>query len=212
MLLGGIEAGGTKMVCGIGDENGVLKDRVSFPTRQPEETFKDMIRYFEKWSIEALGIACFGPVDLNRNSATYGYITTTPKKGWANCDIVGTMKKALQVPVGFDTDVNGAVLGEVTWGAARGCETAIYITIGTGVGVGVYCNNGLVHGLVHPEGGHILLPRQGIVPSIPTVWNLWPAVPPLWNDGEHRQQNWRIVRKYGKWRPIISHRQLQIIF
>ena len=160
MLLGGIEAGGTKMVCGIGDENGILKERVSFPTRHPEETFEDMIGYFKKWDIEALGIGCFGPVDLNRKSETYGYITTTPKKGWANCDIVGTLKKAVQVPVGFDTDVNGAVLGEVTWGAAKGCESAIYITIGTGVGVGVYCNNGLVHGLVHPEGGHILLARH----------------------------------------------------
>ena len=160
MLLGGIEAGGTKMVCGIGDENGTLKERVSFPTRQPEETFEDIINYFKKWEIEALGIGCFGPVDLNRNSKTYGYITTTPKPGWANCDIVGTLKNALQVPVGFDTDVNGAALGEVTWGAAKGCDSAIYITIGTGVGVGVYVNGGLLHGLVHPEGGHILLSKH----------------------------------------------------
>ena len=160
MLLGGIEAGGTKMVCGIGDEKGNLLDRISFPTRQPEETFEDMISYFKKFKIEALGIGCFGPVDLNRNSKTYGYITTTPKPGWANCNIVGIMKEALQVPVGFDTDVNGAVLGEVTWGAAKDCESAIYITIGTGVGVGVYVNGGLLHGLVHPEGGHTLLSRH----------------------------------------------------
>lgn len=160
MLIGGIEAGGTKMVCGIGDENGVLRDRASFPTRNPEETFADMISYFKKWDIKALGIGCFGPVDLNRNSKTYGYITTTPKKGWEYCNIVGAMKDALGIPVGFDTDVNGAVLGEVTWGAARGCETAIYITVGTGVGVGVYCNGGLVHGLVHPEGGHVILSRH----------------------------------------------------
>lgn len=160
MILGGIEAGGTKMVCGIGDENGVLKERVSFPTRQPEETFRDMIGYFRERKIEALGIGCFGPVDLNRNSKTYGYITSTPKPGWANCDIVGTFRRELNVPVGFDTDVNGAVLGEVTWGAAKGCDSALYITIGTGVGVGVYINGSLLHGLVHPEAGHISLAKH----------------------------------------------------
>ena len=160
MLIGGIEAGGTKMVCAVGDENGVVKDRTSFPTRQPEETFADMIAYYRNWDIQALGIGCFGPLDLNRQSRTYGYITKTPKPGWGNCDIVGAFKDALGVPVGFDTDVNGAVLGEVTWGAAKGLDSAIYITIGTGVGVGVYVNGGLLHGLVHPEGGHILLIRH----------------------------------------------------
>lgn len=148
------------MVCAVGDENGVVKDRTSFPTRQPEETFADMIAYYRNWDIQALGIGCFGPLDLNRQSRTYGYITKTPKPGWGNCDIVGAFKDALGVPVGFDTDVNGAVLGEVTWGAAKGLDSAIYITIGTGVGVGVYVNGGLLHGLVHPEGGHILLIRH----------------------------------------------------
>lgn len=160
MLIGGIEAGGTKMVCAVGDENGVIKDRTSFPTRQPEETFADMIAYYRNWDIQALGIGCFGPLDLNRQSRTYGYITKTPKPGWGNCDIVGAFKDALGVPVGFDTDVNGAVLGEVTWGAAKGLDSAIYITIGTGVGVGVYANGGLLHGLIHPEGGHMLLAKH----------------------------------------------------
>lgn len=148
------------MVCAVGDENGVIKDRTSFPTRQPEETFADMIAYYKNWDIQALGIGCFGPVDLNRQSRTYGYITKTPKPGWGNCDIVGAFKDALGVPVGFDTDVNGAVLGEVTWGAAKGLDSAIYITIGTGVGVGVYANGGLLHGLIHPEGGHMLLAKH----------------------------------------------------
>lgn len=160
MLIGGIEAGGTKMVCAVGDENGVILDRVSFPTRQPEETFADMIAYYKDKDIKALGIGCFGPVDLNRKSKTYGYITKTPKAGWSNCNIVGAFEEALGVPVGFDTDVNGAVLGEVTWGAAKGLDSAIYITIGTGVGVGVFVNGGLLHGLVHPEGGHILLMKH----------------------------------------------------
>lgn len=160
MLIGGIEAGGTKMVCAIGDENGKLIDRKSFPTRGPEETFRDIIGYFKEWEIEALGVGCFGPVDLKKNSSTYGYITSTPKPGWKMCNVVGTLKDALQIPIGFDTDVNGAVLGEVTWGAAKGAESAIYITIGTGVGVGVYVNGNLLHGLVHPEAGHMLVQRH----------------------------------------------------
>ena len=97
MLIGGIEAGGTKMVCAVGDENGVVKDRTSFPTRQPEETFADMIAYYRNWDIQALGIGCFGPLDLNRQSRTYGYITKTPKPGWGNCDIVGAFKDARRV-------------------------------------------------------------------------------------------------------------------
>ncbi|RKJ21889.1 ROK family protein [bacterium D16-50] len=160
MLIGGIEAGGTKMVCAVGDESGKVMDRVSFPTRQPEETFRDLIDYFKGRDIQALGVGCFGPLDLNKDSKTYGYITKTPKKGWEYCDVVGMLKNALNVPVGFDTDVNGAVLGEVTWGAAKGAESAIYITVGTGVGVGVYVNGGLLHGLVHPEAGHMLLGRH----------------------------------------------------
>lgn len=160
MRIGGIEAGGTKMVCAIGDEKGELFERVTIPTRQPEETFEEMIRYFSDKQIEALGIGCFGPVDLNCSSATYGFITSTPKPGWKNTDVVGRFQKALSVPVGFDTDVNGAILGEVMLGAAKGCENAIYITVGTGIGVGVYVNGGLLHGLVHPEGGHILLAKH----------------------------------------------------
>ena len=160
MRIGGIEAGGTKMVCAVGDENGRLLDRITIPTRLPETTIPEMISYFKKWKIEALGIACFGPVDLNKNSETYGYITETPKEGWRNYPIVKAFKDALDIPVGFDTDVNGAVLGEVTYGAAKGCESAIYITVGTGIGAGVYCNGKLLHGLVHPEAGHILLPKH----------------------------------------------------
>lgn len=160
MMFGGIEAGGTKMVCAVGDENGEIIDKTTFPTRQPEETFHNLIRYFMPWDIKALGIGCFGPVDLNRQSKTYGYITKTPKEGWENCDVVGTFETALGIPVGFDTDVNGAILGEVTWGAAKGMENAIYITVGTGVGVGVYLNGRLLHGLVHPEAGHILIAKH----------------------------------------------------
>ncbi len=117
----------------------------------------------ERWkgqSVEALGIGCFGPVDLDPASGTYGFITTTPKLAWRNCDICGYFRERLKVPVGFDTDVNGSMLGEATWGCARGLDTAIYITVGTGVGVGVLAGGRLLHGMQHPEGGHILLPRR----------------------------------------------------
>lgn len=159
-MLAGIEAGGTKMVCAVSDAELNLKGSAVFPTTTPQETIAEMINYFRKFDIDAVGIGSFGPIDLNPKSSTYGYITKTPKTGWSDFDFVGVFKKAFGVPVGFDTDVNAAILGEVYKGAAYGCNNAIYITIGTGVGVGVYCNGGLVHGLVHPEAGHILLNRH----------------------------------------------------
>lgn len=160
MRLGALEAGGTKMVCAIGDENGKIFERVSMPTETPKITIPRLIAWFADKQIEALGIGCFGPIDLNRSSETYGYITTTPKLAWANYDIVGAFKAALGVPVGFDTDVNGSALGEATWGITRGLDNSIYITIGTGVGVGVISNGKLLHGMLHPEGGHILLKKH----------------------------------------------------
>ena len=159
-MLAGIEAGGTKMVCAVSDAELNLKGSAVFPTTTPQETIAEIINYFRKFDIDAVGIGSFGPIDLNPKSSTYGYITKTPKTGWSDFDFVGVFKKAFGVPVGFDTDVNAAILGEVYKGAAYGCNNAIYITIGTGVGVGVYCNGGLVHGLVHPEAGHILLNRH----------------------------------------------------
>lgn len=160
MKIGALEAGGTKMVCAIGDEYGRIEKRVSFPTQTPKETLPQILEFFGNEKIAALGIGCFGPVELDRKSPVYGYITSTPKLAWANYDIVGKFAKVLGVPVGFDTDVNGAALGEVFFGAAKGCDPAIYITIGTGVGVGVYINGALLHGLIHPEAGHILITRR----------------------------------------------------
>lgn len=160
MILGALEAGGTKMVCAVGNEKGEILDRMSIPTETPEVTMPVMAEYFRKWEVRALGIGCFGPIDLNRNSRTYGYITTTPKLAWKNYDICGYFREQLKVPVGFDTDVNGSMLGEATWGCARGLDSAIYITVGTGVGVGVLADGKLLHGMLHPEGGHILIPRR----------------------------------------------------
>lgn len=165
-LYGALEAGGTKMVCAIGDENGNILERISIPTRTPAETMGPMIDFFRGKGIRALGIGCFGPVDLNKKSPTYGYITSTPKLAWQNFPIVAEFQKALGVPVGFDTDVNAAALGEATWGCTKDVENSIYITVGTGVGVGVIIGGKPYHGMMHPEGGHILLARHPEDPMV----------------------------------------------
>lgn len=159
MIIGALEAGGTKMVCAIGDEKGNIIKRSVFPTQTPDITMPLLIDFFSNEGIEALGIGCFGPIDPNKNSKFYGYITSTPKLAWRNYNIVETLKKALNVPIGFDTDVNAAALGEAAWGALKNCEVVMYITVGTGVGVGVCINEKPLHGLMHPEAGHILLRR-----------------------------------------------------
>lgn len=160
MILGALEAGGTKMVCAIGNEKGEIAEQISIPTRTPETTIPEMISYFREKKVEALGIGCFGPIDPDRSSGTYGYITSTPKLAWANYNIVGAFEEALGCPVGFDTDVNGSVLGEVTFGQAKGKKCVIYITIGTGVGAGVYIEGKLLHGMLHPEAGHVLIQKR----------------------------------------------------
>ena len=155
MVIGALEVGGTKMVCAIGDENGIIKEQISIPTVSPEKTFPEIKEYFNDKNIEAIGIGCFGQIDLNRDSKTYGYITETPKIPWRNCDIVGEFKRSFNIPVGFDTDVNASLLGEHTYGMAKDCDTAIYITVGTGIGLGVMANGKLLHGMLHPEAGHL---------------------------------------------------------
>jgi fructokinase len=161
---GGIEAGGTKFVCALGSGPDDLREEERFPTTTPEETIDRCIAYFEEHRrrepIAAIGISSFGPVDPHPESPTWGYITTTPKPGWGQIPFAGRLAEALGVPVGFDTDVNGAALGENRWGAARGLDTFIYLTIGTGIGGGGLVGGKLMHGLVHPEMGHVRLPRD----------------------------------------------------
>ena len=157
MRLGALEAGGTKMVCAIGDENGNVFERMSFPTRMPEETMPGIINYFRERPVEALGISSFGPLNLNKQNPNFGDITTTPKPGWQNYPLLRTLAAALNVPVGIDTDVNGAALAEARLGAGRGLDSLVYYTIGTGVGGGAVVEGRLLHGLVHPEMGHMLL-------------------------------------------------------
>ena len=157
MVYGALEAGGTKMVCALGDENGKILEQVSIPTETPEVTLPKIVDYFKGKEIKSLGIAAFGPVDVDPASPTYGYITSTPKPGWADCNIKGYMEKALGVPTGFDHDVGGSLIGEATYGCAKGMKTAVYFTVGTGVGAGIMIDGHIHHGVACPEFGHILM-------------------------------------------------------
>jgi fructokinase len=160
-MLGGIEAGGTKWVCAIGTGPEDIRASTTFPTTTPEETLRCAARFFaDNGPITALGIGSFGPIDLRRSSPAWGTITTTPKPGWTNVDVVSPLGEALDVPIAFDTDVNAAALGEHRWGAAAGLETFCYITVGTGIGGGGMVNGHLLHGLLHPEFGHMRIPHD----------------------------------------------------
>ncbi len=197
-LYGGIEGGGTKYVCAVSDEHGTILIRERFPTEDPQSTIQAAIDFFKRFeaergeSLAALGLASFGPVDLNPRSEFYGYITTTPKAGWQFADFAGRVQRAFEgVPVGFDTDVNGAALGEHRWGAAQHWDTFIYITVGTGIGGGGMVGGKLMHGLIHPEMGHILLPMRsddpldrGVCPFHPNCLEglaCGPAIQARWN-------------------------------
>ncbi|TGA97510.1 ROK family protein [Sporolactobacillus shoreae] len=160
MYLGGIEAGGTKFVCAVGDGQGNVLAKERIATTDTETTLRGVISFFKNFEIDGLGIGSFGPVDLNQESPTYGYITSTPKSGWANYPFVKTMEDELHVPVGLTTDVNAAALGELYNGAAKGLDGCLYITVGTGVGAGLVSQKRLLQGLLHPEMGHILLRRH----------------------------------------------------
>lgn len=154
---GALEAGGTKMVLSIFSENGEILDHKSVPTLKPEETMPVMIDYFKQHDLSALGIGCFGPLDLNETSPTFGCITATPKLAWRNYPIRQIFADVLGIPIGIDTDVNGAALAELQLGAAKGLESCVYITIGTGIGGGVVMGGKPVHGMMHPELGHQLV-------------------------------------------------------
>jgi fructokinase len=168
LVVGGIEAGGTKFVCAVGhgpEDVRQPRNRQEFPTGDnPGRLISQVVAWFQEQQqrqpLAAIGIASFGPVDLVKGSPTYGHITSTPKPGWANTDLAGPIQKALgNIPIGFDTDTNGAGLGEFYWGKASGLDDFVYITIGTGIGAGGMVGGQIAHGLVHPETGHLRLPR-----------------------------------------------------
>ena len=161
-VFGGVEGGGTKFVLLIGTGPDDIVDETQFPTTTPVETLDQVVEFFarprEGARLAAIGVSSFGPIDPDPTSPTYGYITTTPKLGWAHTDVAGLLRERLGVPVGWDTDTNGAALGERRWGAGRDADPLYYITVGTGIGGGGLVNGRLLHGLMHPEMGHLLLP------------------------------------------------------
>lgn len=163
-LFGGIESGGTKFVCLVGNRPDHLVEE-RFPTTSPSETIDRAIEFFlpyvQSGELAAVGIASFGPLDLNQSSKTYGYITTTPKPGWRQVDLHGEIRRGLKVPVAFDTDVNAAAFGEQYWVPEnKSLDPFLYITVGTGIGVGVIANGSPLHGLIHPEAGHVAIPHD----------------------------------------------------
>jgi len=164
-LYAAVEAGGTKFVCLLGGGPDDVRAEARFATTSPEATLRQVLGFFREASARhgapaAAGVASFGPVDLHPSSPTYGFITSTPKPLWARTDMVGPLRQALGVPVGFDTDVNAAALGEACWGAARGLDTFVYLTVGTGIGGGGMANGAPMRGLVHPEMGHVRIPHD----------------------------------------------------
>ena len=160
-MFGAIEAGGTKFVCGMGTgpEDLVLHQ---VPTGSPDSTIAEILRFFRQQTLDALGIGSFGPIDRAR-----GRITSTPKRGWKNYDIAGTFRRALEIPVGFDTDVNAAALAEARWGAGRGLTDFVYVTVGTGIGGGAIANGQLLHGTMHAEMGHLRIPHDRAADPFP---------------------------------------------
>jgi fructokinase len=170
IAFGGIEAGGSKWECAVGTGPADLRATETVPTTTPDETIDRVVAFFEREGpVDAIGIGSFGPVDSKASSPTWGHITTTPKPGWARTDVAQEIRRRLSVPVAFDTDVNAAALGEHRWGAARGVDTFCYITVGTGIGGGGMVGGKLLHGLVHPEFGHMRIPHDSIADPFPGV-------------------------------------------
>ena len=163
-LFGAVEAGGTKFVCAVGNDRGEILAQERFPTRDPKSTLADMHAFLRRGrslgELSAIGVASFGPIELDPTSGRFGFIGRTPKAGWSGTDIAGGLAREFRCPIGFDTDVNAAALAEHRWGAARGVENLVYLTVGTGIGGGVVVDGAPIHGLLHPEIGHVYLRRH----------------------------------------------------
>ncbi len=213
-LFGAVEAGGTKFVCAVGTDAGELRHRVEFPTTGPSETIARVVEYFrqqaEQAHLLAVGIGSFGPIGVRRDSPQFGFITSTPKAGWQNTDLVGPIQQALKLPVAFDTDVNAAAYGEYKWGSAIGLDTFVYVTVGTGIGGGGMFEGKLMHGLLHPEMGHIRIahdrkadPFEGVCPFHGDCWEglaTGPAIAARWGtkgqDLPADHPAWRLEAEY----------------
>ncbi len=159
MRIGAIEAGGTKFVCAIGTAKGKIEKKIVIPTSTPAKTMKGVVEFFSKEKkLDAIGIASFGPLEINPDSKHFGKITTTPKLAWQDFNYLTYLKKFFSCPIAINTDVNGAAVGELEWGAAKGLKSFLYMTVGTGIGVGGMVAGQLIMGLSHSEMGHIFIP------------------------------------------------------
>ena len=211
MPVGAIEAGGTKWLCAVGAGPDDLVATETIPTTTPDETIGRALAFFRRQGpIEAVGIGCFGPVDLRPGSPAWGSITTTPKPGWTDTDVAGVVGVELGVPVAFDTDVDAAALGEHRWGAAQGLDTFCYVTVGTGIGGGAIAGGAVVHGLVHPEFGHMRIPHDlvadpfgGLCPYHGDCWEglaAGPAIEARWGRPPRElvdvEAVWRLEARY----------------
>jgi fructokinase len=228
-VLGAIEAGGTKFICAVGTGPDDL-ECCSIPTMSPEATIQAVIRFFQsRTGLCAIGIGSFGPVDLDPCSPAFGSITSTPKLLWRNVDLAGAIRRGLNLPVGFDTDVNAAALGEARWGAAQGLSDFLYLTVGTGIGGGSLVNGRVLHGLVHPEMGHILVPHDWTKDPFPGVCPYHgdcleglasgPAIEARWGvsgiDLPHEHPAWELEAHYlalglANWVCTLSPRRIVI--
>jgi len=210
-VLGGIETGGSKWECAVGTGPDDLTATETIPTTSPDETLGRAAAFFEREGpVDAIGIGSFGPIDQDRSSPTWGYITTTPKPGWADTDVGQQLGRRLGVPIAFDTDVNAAALGEYRWGAAQGLETVCYITVGTGIGGGVVLAGRPLHGLLHPEFGHLRVPHDrdadpfdGVCPFHGDCWEglaAGPAIAARWGKPAEELDDvdavWQLEARY----------------
>lgn len=159
-MIAGIELGGTKTVVAVGANDGTLLAQDRFPTTTPEETLATAGDWItQQGAVEALGIGAFGPISISPDSAKYGHVLRTPKESWSGYNLLGTLQARLpDIPCALETDVNAAMLAEVLVGAARGCQNAAYITIGTGIGGGILADGSILHGALHSEFGHLNVP------------------------------------------------------
>jgi fructokinase len=160
-LFGGMEGGGTKFVCAVGSGPDEIIEEIRFPTTTPGDTLDQAIAFFQKFDLAAIGLASFGPLDLDPNSSGYGSITATPKSGWSGTNVVAAFQRTFDIPLAFDVDVNAAAFGEYYWiPENRELDSLVYFTIGTGIGAGSIINGKMIHGLTHPEAGHMRLPHN----------------------------------------------------
>lgn len=155
-----IEAGGTKFVCGVMSQQGVLLETKRIPTTSPEETMMAVVSFFSKYTLSAIGVGCFGPIEIRKGHPNFGQIGRTPKAGWESFNIAKALEQVFSVPVFLDTDVNVAALAEYYWGSAKGASSCLYLTVGTGIGAGFVKNGEILSGEMHPEMGHIYIKRH----------------------------------------------------